>query len=126
VHDSRLLAQVKAGQRSLAEALVSLRSRAGFEGYLTEGLLANVPAVTQALARTNSPVTQAYLLPLAPQSATAQPVCSIEHVILNRLQSVAAGSPLHLSLVEIIRRRYIAFRKDADKADKEAIRTRLG
>jgi hypothetical protein len=125
VLDSRLLAQVKVGRRPVAEALASLRSRAGFESYLGEGLLLDNQAVTQALAQTNSPITQAYLIPLVPQATTAAPVCSIEPVLLNRLQSVAVGSPLHLSLVEIIRRRYITFRKEADRGDKEAIRASL-
>ena len=37
-----------------------------------------------------------------------------------------SSSPLHLSLVEVVRRRYIQFRKDADRRDKEAILARLG
>jgi hydrogenase maturation protein HypF len=34
------------------------------------------------------------------------------------------ASPLHLALVEVVRRRYIAFRKDVDRRDKEMIRAR--
>ena len=46
----------------------------------------------------------------------------IEPVILARLRTTPAGSPLHLGLVEVVRRRYIVFRKEADRRDKERIR----
>jgi len=49
---------------------------------------------------------------------------SIEPVVLARLRTTAPASPLHLGLVEVVRRRYIAFRKDADRRDKQMIRAR--
>ncbi len=123
VLDARLLARAKAGGVSLAEALTSLRSRAGFENYLAEGFLDDTTAVASALGRTRSPVTQSYLIPFAPRAAVSSPVCPVEPVVWERLKGVASGSPLHHSLVEIIRRRYILFRKEVDKADKAALRS---
>jgi hypothetical protein len=120
--DARLLARVRAGASEPAEALAALRSRAGFEAWLAEGLLADAGVVSSALARATLPVTQAFLLPYAPAAAPAEPVLPIEPVILARLRTTAPASPLHLSLVEVIRRRYIAFRKETDRKDKEAIR----
>ncbi len=40
----------------------------------------------------------------------------------NRLRTVVPLSPLHLALVEAVRRQYRAYRQAADRADKEAIR----
>ncbi len=48
----------------------------------------------------------------------------IDPVVLGRLRTTAPASPLHLALVEVIRRRYIAVCKEIDRRDKEAIRSR--
>jgi hypothetical protein len=122
VLDARLLARVRSGGLPLGQALALLRSRAGFESYLAEGLLADREAAALALANTTSPVTQAYLIPSAPGATLAQPVCAIEPIVLARLRTAAVGSSLHLSLAEIIRRRYIAFRKEEDRMDKQSLR----
>jgi hypothetical protein len=39
-------------------------------------------------------------------------VTPIEPVVLARLRTTPPASPLHLALVEVVRRRYIAFRKE--------------
>lgn len=46
----------------------------------------------------------------------------IEPMVLSRLRTTPPASPLHLALTEVVRRRYIAFRKEIDRRDKEAIR----
>jgi hypothetical protein len=78
--------------------------------------------MTAALAAAPLPITQAFLIPFAPLAAVAQPVVPIEPIVAERLRKTTPGSALHLSLVEVIRRRYIAFRKDQDRRNKEAIR----
>ena len=77
-----------------------------------------------ALARTTNPVTQTLLIPFAPDAPVAELVTPIEPVVLARLRTTPPASPLHLALVEVVRRRYIAFRKDVDRRDKEMIRAR--
>jgi hypothetical protein len=119
--DARLLAGVRSGTVSADEALASLRSQTGLLGYLEAGYL-TPPDAGAALLRTRNPVTQTFLIPFAPNAPVPAPVTPIEPVILARLQSTAPASPLHLALVEVVRRRYIAFCKDADRRDKEMIR----
>jgi hypothetical protein len=53
-------------------------------------------------------------------------VVAIEPVVLKRLRSVAPGSPLHLSPVELVRRQYKIAMQAADRADKEALRAAKG
>jgi hypothetical protein len=69
-------------------------------------------------------VSQTFLIPFAPDAPAPNPVALIEPVVLARLHTTQPASPLHLALVEIVRRRYIAFRKDTDRRDKEMIRAR--
>lgn len=124
--DSRLLAKFKRGEVDLVTALAQLRSRAGFSGYLQRGVFADAKVVSAALASTTNPVTQAYLLPLAPETElSAASLFPIESVVLNRLKQLEAGSVLHLSLAEVVRRRYVLFRKDIDRQDKVAIRAAI-
>jgi hypothetical protein len=119
--DARLLANVRSGHLPPPDALASLRSQAGFLGYLEAGHLTAENAGA-ALGRTMNPVTQAFLIPLAPDAPAPPPVSPIEPIVLQRLHTTPPGSPLHLALVEVVRRRYIAFRKDVDRRDKERIR----
>lgn len=124
--DSRLLAKVSRGEGELVAALTQLRSRAGFGAYFQHGAFADTTAVSAALALTTNPITQAYLVPFSPD--TTLPVTSlfpIEPVVLDRLRRLEAGSALHLSLAEVVRRRYVLFRKDIDRRDKEAIRAAI-
>ncbi len=105
------------------EALASLRIQTGLLGFVEAGFLTAQNAGA-ALPRTTNPVTQAVLIPFAPAASVAEPVTPIEPVVLARLRTTPPASPLHLALVEVVRRRYIAFRKDADRRDKAMIRAR--
>ena len=99
-----------------------MRSRRGFDTYLTENRFADAGVIRTALERTTNPVTQAFLLPWAPAAAPTIPVVAIEPVVEGKLRSVAPASSLHRSLVEVVRRQYKDFCQDRDRADKEAIR----
>src|SRR5262249_55464176 len=117
--DSRLLAKVRRGEVEPAHALGQLRSRAGFGDYFQYGAFADKRALTVALSSTNHPITQAYLIPFAPEIAlSATSLFPIEPVVLDRLRKLEGGSLLHLALVEVVRRRYILFRKAIDRRDK--------
>ena len=124
VFDARSLAQVRRGEMPLITALSTLRSRAGFESFVEEGWLGQTPEVEAAVAQAFLPVTQAFLIPFAPNAVRGDLVLAIESVILDRLQTTTPASSLHLSLVEIVRRRYIQFRKDTDRRDKQQVRQR--
>jgi hypothetical protein len=67
-------------------------------------------------------VTQTFLIPYAPDAPVLEAVKPIEPVVLARLRTTLPASALHLALVEVVRRRYIAFRKEVDRRDKELIR----
>jgi hypothetical protein len=121
--DARLLARLRSGMVSAGEALASLRSQSGLLGYLEAGYLTAENAAA-GLAMATNPVTQTVLIPAAPDAPVAEPVMPLEPVVLARLRTTPLASPLHLGLVEVVRRRYIAFRKDADRRDKEMIRAR--
>ncbi len=120
--DARRFAQVDLGKLVHSEALGGIRSRRGLEAALWKGLLADALLVEQALKVARLPITQAFLLPFAP-AVTGLPVTTpaIEPVILNRLRSVKPTSPLHLALVEVVRRQYRLAAQAADKADKVAV-----
>jgi hypothetical protein len=121
-HDARWLARVNAGALGVAEALAQMRSRRGFDGYLKGRHLANAVVVEQALSLTRLSIPQAYLLPFAPKATPPAPGVPLEPIIVNRLRTVTAGSPLHLTLVEAVRRQYKLAAQAADRADKQAIR----
>jgi hypothetical protein len=121
--DARLLARVRSGTVPVEEALASLRSQTGLLGYLEAGYLTAQNAGT-ALPRVTHPVTQTLLIPFAPDAPVPEAVTPLEPVVLDRLRTTAPASPLHLALVEVVRRRYIAFRKDVDRRDKEMVRGR--
>jgi hypothetical protein len=121
--DSRLLAQVATGAASLSTALAQLRSQRGFERSLQQGAFQDTAAVRQGLAQARLPITQAFLLPFVPDSRDLlTPRVAIEPVILKRLRTLTPASPLHLALVEAVRRQYKLAMQAADRADKEAAR----
>jgi hypothetical protein len=121
--DARWLARLRSGNAPAEEALAAMRSQAGILGYLEAGFL-TAPNAAAALSRTTNPVTQTILIPFAPAAPVPEAVIAIEPVVLARLRSTVPASPLHLALVEVVRRRYLAFRKDLDRRDKEMIRAR--
>jgi hypothetical protein len=119
--DARLLAHVRTGTVGAEEALAALRSQSGLLGYMEAGYL-TAQSAREALVKATNPVTQTFLIPFAPNAPVAESVMLIESVVLARLHTTPPASPLHLALVEIVRRRYIAFRNDIDRRDKERIR----
>ena len=68
------------------------------------GLCAGAGAVGSALASAGHPVCQALLLPFAPTAALSAVVPAIEPVIVTKLRTVTPAGPLHLTLVEAVRR----------------------
>jgi hypothetical protein len=122
--DARHLVRVKDSVMDVPAALALLRSRVGLEGYLQAGHLANPQIVSLALRQTVHSLTQALLLPFSPASALSETTPAVETVVVNRLRTVVPTSPLHLALVEAVRRRYRVEKQAADRRDKEAIRAR--
>jgi hypothetical protein len=121
--DARRLVQAHAGRMERITVLAGLRSRRGFERCGQQGFLADATLPRQALAGASLPVTQANLLPFAPDvTERPPPVVAIEPVVLKRLRSGTPGSPLQLSLVEWVRRPYKTALQAADRADKQALR----
>ena len=119
--DARLLAGVSSGTIEVAAALAQLRSRTGLQGHLERGHLGDETAVERAMSQARGPITLAYLLPSAPRATGHSSLARIDAVIVNRLVSVVPGSPLHLALVEAVRRLYKLSCQEADRADKQAI-----
>jgi hypothetical protein len=120
--DARNLARVKDGLMEVSTALASLQSRVGLEAFLQAGHLSNPQNVSLALQGTAFPVTQALLLPFSPGSPLSQTTPAVEPVVVKRLRSAVPASPLHLALVEVVRRQYQAYKQAVDRRDKEAIR----
>jgi len=125
--DARMLAETESGARPLAEALCHIRSRAGFEMALQRGHFSDAKVVDLALGAASLAITQAFLLPFAPAVTNLQaPTPAIEPVIMSRLRTVLPASPLHLTLVEAVRRQYRLFAQAVDRADKDAVRAAPG
>jgi hypothetical protein len=125
--DTRRLAYLESGNLEAPEALSGIRSRRGFETALQKDLLTDPRVVEQALAAAHFSVTQAFLLPYAPgMTSLHETRPPVEPVILSKLRTVVPASPLHLTLVEIVRRQYRTAAQAADKADKDAIRKTQG
>jgi hypothetical protein len=120
--DARSLAGAAQSAAALVPALAELRSRRGFETAWQRGHFADRETARQALTQTRLSITQAFLLPFAADCNLQTPAVPIEPVVEQRLRAVAAGSPLHLALVEVVRRQYKAARQHRDRADKEATR----
>lgn len=121
-HDAQLLLRVERAEIELSFALAAMRSRAGFGTALLQGKLSQESEVRAALSLTRNPITQAFLIPFSPQSPLRpDSLFAIEPVVLERLKNAPGGSTFHLSLVEVIRRRYVALCKSLDRRDKEAI-----
>jgi hypothetical protein len=122
IHDNRLFNQVAAGALSALEALSQVRSRRGLESFWQGDLLKDAAVVGQALLKTRLSITQAILLPCAGSVVPPTATVPIEPVVVNRLRTVAPASPLHLALIEVVRRQYVLARRAADAADKQALR----
>ncbi len=74
-----------------------------------------------ALGLTTNPVTQAFLLPWAPDAVAHAAVIAIEPLIERKIRSTVPASSLHYALVEVVRRQYKVSRQDEDRADKQSI-----
>jgi hypothetical protein len=122
VQDARFLARCIAGDVGIVDALAQIRSRRGFDTYLAAIRLSDAAAVHEALRQTSNPITQAFLLPSAPDAVLPCPVVAIEPIVERKLRAIAPASPLHRSVVEIVRRQYKLFCQERDRADKQAIR----
>jgi hypothetical protein len=122
LHNQRLVREVNEGRHSLSDALALLRCRRGVESFARIGQLASAEVVREAIAKSTLAITQALLLPYAPDSELPDASVRIEPVVLSRLRSVDPGSRLYFALVEIVRRQHRKAREAADKLDKERIR----
>jgi hypothetical protein len=127
IHDGRLLHEASAGGTALELALARLRSRRGLESFLQAGLLRDPTVVRQGLLQSQLSITQAILLPWAGSGPEPPaPTVPIEAVVLKRLRTAAPASPLHLALIEVVRRQYKLAMQAADQADKQAVRAAQG
>jgi hypothetical protein len=124
--DLRHRSQHAAGRISLAEAIGQLRSQAGFDALLADSALSDQAAVRVVLEQIRNPITQAFLLPCAPDSVLSPAVPPIEPLVDRKLRSIPPGSPLHRTLVEVVRRQYKLGCQNRDRADKETIASSLG
>jgi hypothetical protein len=74
-----------------------------------------------------SAITQAILLPgVMAGVQPPTPTVPMEQVVVNRLHTVGPGTPMHLALVEVVRRQYKLAMQNADQANKQAIRAAQG
>jgi len=112
----------RANGRCLTPAVASGAGVDSIESALQKGFYSDASIVEQALAAARLSITQAFLLPFA-SAAMNVPVTkpAIEPVIENRLRIVSPASPLHLTLVEAVRRQYRLAAQAGDRADKEAV-----
>jgi hypothetical protein len=123
IRDNRLFNQVVAGTLPVVAALSQVRSRRGLENFFQGDFLKDAAVVGQALLQTRLSITQAILLPCA-EAEAVPPIATVpmEPVVVNRLRTVTPASPLHLALIEVVRRQYKLAMQNADAADKQAIR----
>lgn len=121
--DLRRHASLVAGKLDMVDGLSRLRSRRGFDTYLAENRFADTELASRALERASNPISQAFLLPWTPDSVVVTPSDAMEGIVEQKLRSVEPASTLHLSLVEVVRRRYKVVCQELDRADKEAIRS---
>jgi hypothetical protein len=122
--DARHFGRVKDGLMDVPAALALLRSRVGLEAFLRAGHLSHPDIVSPAIQQTTHPVTAALLLPFSPGTPLPETTPAIEPIVVNRLRAVPPTSPLHLTLVEAVRRQYRVYRQAADRRDKEHLTTR--
>jgi hypothetical protein len=119
--DLRRLAQARDDEGQIT-FMSGLRSRRGFERLLDSELARKTSLARQAVARANSMVTRAFLLPFVPDAPTAPHTPAEAWGVLGEaLRRVTPGSPRHLALVEAARRLHKQAAMAADRADKERL-----
>lgn len=122
--DRQLHAESGQGDDALVAALSRLRSRSGFGFHQLDGHFDRVALVARACQVAATPMTLAYLIPFIPEVDLPNMSPEIEPTIVDRLRKLSGGSPLHLALVEVVRRRYALQCKEIDRQDKLAIQAR--
>jgi len=128
--DVALLEEIRDGRNIAAArqtgdpglALAELRSRKGFETLFSLGPAPGPAAVRAAIKTAPNPITVAFLIPYAADSATVPFGGMIGEILAGPLRLVSPGSARHLALVEAVRRLYKQNAMAADRADKVAAR----
>jgi hypothetical protein len=116
--DRRNLAAAKASGDVIA-ALSHLRSVRGLESARAAGFLADQQQTAAALKAAPNPITQAFLLPFAPQAESELPPSDIFPAAFRKhLAVVEPCSARHLALVEAVRLRYKRDRQEFDREEK--------
>lgn len=119
VLDQRNLAAAKAGASAVA-ALSSLRSNRGLELAMSAGLLTDRAKAESALRAAHTPITQAFLIPFAPEVETELPANELLPTPFRQhLRLVDALSARHLALVEAVRLRYKRAKQEIDRKEKD-------
>ena len=118
--DARLFRQAVDGTIATSAALQELRSRRGFERWFGTMSRPSLDDIVAAIQTARCVITQAFLIPCTPQIALGLNATKMEPIIEQKLRTLTAGSALHFSLVEAIRRQYKLAAQAKDRADKEA------
>jgi hypothetical protein len=101
------------------EALSQLRSRKGLEFALHQSMPTHRDEIAAAYARSDSPITRAFLTPLLPhESLSTTDAGMIGEILRGPLGKVEPASAKHLALVEAVRRLYKKAAMERDRADK--------
>ena len=118
--DARLFRQAADGTIAAFAALQELRSRRGFERWFGTASAPSLDDIVLAIHAARCVITQAFLLPSTPQSPLGQSAATMEPIVEQKLRTIPAGSALHFSLVEAVRRQYKLAAQAKDRMDKEA------
>lgn len=120
--DQRNMTAAKRGGDVIG-ALSAIRSVRGIELAVAEGLLGNQEIVEAALKGAVNPMTQAFLLPFAPQ--VEPQIAANDCIPVPFRRHLTQDIPLssrHLAFVEAIRLRYKRARQEVDREEKAARR----
>ena len=124
VLDQRNLAQINT-ESDIIAALASMRSVRGLETAVKKGFFANPLNGATALKVAPNAITQAFLLPFHPPSASELPANDLLPVPFRKhLTLTEPCSSRHLAFVEAVRLRYKRSRQALDHRDKEEHRKR--
>lgn len=116
IFDGRNIAAAKAGG-NVVQALSNIRSMRGLESAVAAGFLTHQRAAGAALAATHNPITQAFLLPFAPQ-VELPPDDVLPTPFRKHLAFADPCSTRHLALVEAVRLRHKRQKQDIDRQEK--------
>lgn len=116
--DQRRIAQAKQSGDVVA-ALTTLRSLRGLDMAFRAGLLTDSLVAATALRNANNPITQALLLPFAPEAAPEIP--DSEALVALLRENLAQATPCstrHQLLIEAVRLRYKRAMQAIDRQEK--------